>query len=165
VVNMSSGCAAMVYKALPASTAELFDKADISLEELNQLMARYKEEGKKGTLNDGAFCMSEPSLGPGLPPVRSDNGVGVYGYSKLGINILSRLQQATLDGERGGQDIIVNACTPGYVNTDMTHGNGTLTPDEGAVTPLYCCLLPPDDASNPRGSFIRNKIPEDWQHR
>ena len=39
-----------------------------------------------------------------------------------------------------GGSVLVNACCPGYVNTDMTKGNGAKTVDQGAKTPVMLAL-------------------------
>ncbi|GFR71077.1 carbonyl reductase [NADPH] 1-like [Elysia marginata] len=57
---------------------------------------------------------------------------------------------------KGGEDILINTCSPGFVATDMTQHKGHLTLEEGAVTPVYVALLPPN-IQEPRGRFIRNK--------
>jgi len=56
------------------------------------------------------------------------------------------------------KDIVINACCPGYVNTDMTSHKGPLSPAEGADAPAYLALLPAKDASNPKGQYV-------WKNR
>ena len=48
-----------------------------------------------------------------------------------------------LAGKAEGKLIDVNACCPGYVNTDMSSGRGTKTPLQGADTPAWLALLAP----------------------
>uniref|UniRef100_A0A2C9JV33 Uncharacterized protein n=2 Tax=Biomphalaria glabrata TaxID=6526 RepID=A0A2C9JV33_BIOGL len=57
-------------------------------------------------------------------------------------------------------DDVTALCDVGLVSTDMTGGAG-MPIDLGAMTPLYCCLLPPD-VESPRGKFIMNKRTYDW---
>ncbi len=47
-----------------------------------------------------------------------------YGASKVGLTVLTRVQQAMLDRERPGEDIVVNSVSPGYVRTEMNGGAG-----------------------------------------
>jgi NAD(P)-dependent dehydrogenase (short-subunit alcohol dehydrogenase family) len=58
-----------------------------------------------------------------------------YGMSKVGVSALSEIQHRLLSADPR-DDIIVNACCPGYVYTDMTSQI-----DQGADTPLYLALL------------------------
>lgn len=53
-----------------------------------------------------------------------------YSTSKIGISALTRIQQRAFDDDLR-EDIIVNACHPGYVDTDMTSHKGLLTIEEG----------------------------------
>lgn len=46
---------------------------------------------------------------------------------------------AGLEAERG-RGVLVNACCPGYVKTDMTRGGGVKSVDEGARTPVLLAL-------------------------
>ena len=60
------------------------------------------------------------------------------------------------------EDIIVNACHPGYVDTDMTSHKGPLTIDQGAECPVYLALLPVEDSA-PRGQMFWNDCRQvDW---
>jgi carbonyl reductase 1 len=58
-----------------------------------------------------------------------------YAVSKAGLIGGTRVLAKEVEGQ--GSGVKVNACCPGYVNTDMSKGNGTKTPDEGAGT-LVC---------------------------
>jgi carbonyl reductase 1 len=55
-----------------------------------------------------------------------------YAVSKAGLIGGTRVLAREVQG-----GLSVNACCPGYVNTDMSKGNGTKSPDEGAGT-LVC---------------------------
>merc|ERR1712168_880614 len=55
-----------------------------------------------------------------------------YGMSKVGVTAMSIIQQAELDQDTTRQDIVLNACCPGYVSTNMTTYKGHKTIDEGA---------------------------------
>lgn len=58
-----------------------------------------------------------------------------YAVSKAGVIGVTRALAAEVEGDRE-----VVSCHPGYVNTDMTKGNGVLTTDEGARTPVLLAL-------------------------
>uniref|UniRef100_A0AC35FAR9 Carbonyl reductase n=1 Tax=Panagrolaimus sp. PS1159 TaxID=55785 RepID=A0AC35FAR9_9BILA len=63
----------------------------------------------------------------------------------------------TLLLHRQHKDLVVNACCPGYVNTDMSSGKGPLTIEQGADTPVYLAT----DSNAPNGDFVyqRKSIP------
>ncbi|KAA0203611.1 hypothetical protein HAZT_HAZT008227, partial [Hyalella azteca] len=84
-----------------------------------------------------------------------------YGASKVGVSALTRIQQRMLDQDPR-DDIVVNHCHPGYVDTDMTSHRGVLTVEQGAVCPTYLALLPPN-VSSPRGEYLwYDKQVVDW---
>jgi len=80
-----------------------------------------------------------------------------YAVSKAGLiggtKALARAQKEK------GSGVLVNACCPGYVNTDMTKGNGVKTVDEGAQTPV---LLAIQDIQGKTGGFWQNEKEIDW---
>lgn len=57
--------------------------------------------------------------------------------------------------------ILLNACCPGWVRTDMAGSKAPKSPDEGAVTPVYLALLPPG-ATEPHGTFVSEKEVQPW---
>ncbi|KAL1788437.1 carbonyl reductase [NADPH] 3 [Sigmodon hispidus] len=84
-----------------------------------------------------------------------------YGVSKLGVTVLSRILARQLDEKRGADRILLNACCPGWVKTDMARGQGSRTVEEGAETPVYLALLPPD-ATEPQGQLVFDKVVQTW---
>lgn len=84
-----------------------------------------------------------------------------YGMSKVALTAATFIQQRLFD-EKSDRDIVVNACCPGYINTDMTSGKGTGTPDQGADTPVYLATLPPRVRS-PRGEFVAERKILKWR--
>lgn len=61
-----------------------------------------------------------------------------YAVSKAGEIGMTKVF-AGLEAERG-RGVLVNACCPGYVKTDMTRGGGVKSVDEGARTPVLLAL-------------------------
>ncbi|KFO28163.1 carbonyl reductase [NADPH] 3 [Fukomys damarensis] len=84
-----------------------------------------------------------------------------YGVSKLGVTVLSRIVARQLDEQRGPDRILLNACCPGWVKTDMAGDQGSRTAEQGAETPVYLALLPPD-ATEPHGQLVRDKVVQQW---
>jgi NAD(P)-dependent dehydrogenase (short-subunit alcohol dehydrogenase family) len=78
-----------------------------------------------------------------------------YRVSKTGLNALTRMLAAELEGE----DILVNSCCPGWVRTDMGGPNARRSVEEGGDTPYWLATLPDD---GPRGGFFRNREPIPW---
>lgn len=80
-----------------------------------------------------------------------------YAVSKAGL-IGATMALAAAEKEKGGK-VLINSCCPGYVNTDMTRGNGTRTPDEGAHTPVMLAI---GDIEGQSGLFWRYEKPIEW---
>jgi NAD(P)-dependent dehydrogenase (short-subunit alcohol dehydrogenase family) len=78
-----------------------------------------------------------------------------YRLSKTGLNALTRMLTAELEGE----NILVNSCCPGWVRTDMGGPNATRSVEEGGDTPYWLATLPDE---GPRGGFFRNRKPIPW---
>mgnify|MGYP001289229456 FL=1 len=70
-----------------------------------------------------------------------------YNSSKAALNMLT----VQLAAELRDTPIVVNAVAPGYVKTDLTGGNGFMTPAEGARLPVEYALLGADAVS---GRFV-----------
>jgi carbonyl reductase 1 len=80
-----------------------------------------------------------------------------YAVSKAGVIALTRTLAAEQEG--GGRGVLVNACCPGWVRTDMTRGGGTKTPDEGGQTPVLLAL---GDIGGKAGLFWRSERVVKW---
>jgi carbonyl reductase 1 len=64
----------------------------------------------------------------------------------------------TLLLHRQNKNLKINACCPGYVNTDMSSGKGPLTIEQGADTPVYLAT----DSSAPNGEFVYQRKVISW---
>lgn len=84
-----------------------------------------------------------------------------YGVSKLGVTVLTRILARQLEEKRKADRILLNACCPGWVKTDMAGDQGSRTVEQGAETPVYLALLPPD-ATEPHGQLVRDKLVQTW---
>ncbi|ESN90534.1 hypothetical protein HELRODRAFT_70715, partial [Helobdella robusta] len=134
VVHLSSSLSFMsLAKCSAAKRSQLFSCQ--SVDELSHQMNLFVSDVKAGV-----------HQAQGWPDM-------AYGVSKAGVTLLTPIQQNTFDKEEPGKDIVVNSCCPGYVATDMSSHMGFKTIDQGAVTPVYLALLPPN-VESPRGEFL-----------
>ena len=78
-----------------------------------------------------------------------------YRTSKTCLNALTRI----LADETKGENILVNAASPGRVRTAMTNFEGEKSIEEGADTVIFLATLP-DGA--PTGSFFRDRKLHNW---
>lgn len=78
-----------------------------------------------------------------------------YNASKAALNMLT----VQLAAELKGTSIVVNSVAPGYVQTDLTGGNGHMTPAEGARLPVQYALLGGGAVS---GQFVAPEGPVAW---
>lgn len=86
----------------------------------------------------------------GFPP-------SCYGMSKCFLIRYSQLLAEELR-QRG---VLVNSMCPGFVDTDMTRGQGIRTPAEGADTAVFLALLPLG-AAEPTGGMLRDREKVGW---
>jgi carbonyl reductase 1 len=96
-----------------------FLKAE-SVEDITALMEEFKSAVKAGKEKEQGW----PSA--------------AYSVSKAGMTGMTKAI-AKEEQRRGGQRLI-NACCPGYVDTDMTKHRGYKTPDQGAQTPVMLAI-------------------------
>jgi len=78
-----------------------------------------------------------------------------YNASKAALNMLT----VQLAAELKDTPIVVNSVAPGYVRTDLTGGNGFMSPAEGARLPVKYALLGSDAAS---GRFVEPQGDAPW---
>ncbi len=80
-----------------------------------------------------------------------------YRVSKVALNALTRILARRLSADP--RHILVNAVCPGWVRTNMGGPGASRSPEEGARTPVWLALLPPD---GPTGGFFRDRRPISW---
>ncbi|OCT93788.1 carbonyl reductase [NADPH] 1 [Xenopus laevis] len=143
VVNVSSFVSLMALERCSPELQKVFRSDTITEEELVTLMEKFVEDAKKG--------VHETQGWPNM----------VYGVSKVGVTVLSRIQARELNEKRQNDGILLNACCPGWVKTDMAGTNAQKSPDEGAETPVYLALLP-NNADSPHGELVSEKKVVPW---
>jgi NAD(P)-dependent dehydrogenase (short-subunit alcohol dehydrogenase family) len=83
------------------------------------------------------------------------SGFPAYRVSKAALNALTRIAAA----EASQGDVKINACSPGWVRTDMGGADATRSPEKGAETIVWLATLPSD---GPTGGFFQDKKPVAW---
>ncbi|KAM4607566.1 carbonyl reductase [NADPH] 1 [Polymixia lowei] len=143
VVNVSSFVGTRTLNLCSPALQERFRSSDLSEHELVHLMKQFVKDVKKDRHKQR-----------GWPET-------AYGVSKLGVTALSMVMARLLSKERPGDKILLNACCPGWVRTDMAGHEATKSPDEGAETPVYLALLPPG-TTEPHGQIVSDKKVQPW---
>ncbi|XP_042812577.1 carbonyl reductase [NADPH] 1-like [Panthera tigris] len=146
VATVSSIMSFIVLNNCSSELQQKFRSETITEEELVGLMNKFPEDTKSGVHRK-----------EGCPDMK----VLTYGVSKMGITVLSRIHARKLSEQRRGNRILLNACCPRWVRTDMGRPTAIKSPEEGAETPIYLALLP-SDAKGPDGEFVMEKNIEQW---
>ncbi|KAM8851916.1 carbonyl reductase [NADPH] 1 [Synchiropus picturatus] len=143
VVNVSSFVSVRALNQCSPTLQARFRSDDITEQQLVDLMKCFVADAKKGEHKQG-----------GWPET-------AYGVSKIGVTTLSMIHARQLSKTRPNDQVLVNACCPGWVRTDMAGSKAPKSPDEGAITPIYLALLPPG-ATEPNGKFVSDKEVQPW---
>ncbi|CAF0831611.1 unnamed protein product [Adineta steineri] len=142
VVNISSR-----YKMLDSiKNAEIRQNLiapDATIESVSDILSDFIKKAKQNSHEDDGYPAS------------------AYGMSKIALTAATIIQQRIFD-DKPHRDIVVNACCPGYINTDMTSNKGTGTPEQGADTPVYLTTLEPN-VKSPRGEFVAERKIVKWK--
>ncbi|XP_020769537.2 carbonyl reductase [NADPH] 3 isoform X1 [Odocoileus virginianus] len=143
VVNVSSSQGSQALENCSEDLQEKFRCKTLTEEDLVDLMKKFVEDTK-----------NEVHEREGWPS-------SAYGVSKLGVTVLSRILARRLEEKRKADRILLNACCPGWVKTDLGGAHASRTVEEGAETPVYLALLPPD-ATEPHGQLVCDKVVQNW---
>ena len=143
VVNVSSMASHYALTKCSPELRKIFCSDTITEEELTAKMNEFV-----------AAAQDESYADKGWPGT-------AYGVSKIGVTVLSRIQARSMR-EQGKSDILVNACCPGSVRTDMAGPGAPKSPDEGAETPVYLALLPVGTVT-PHGELVSDKAVQKWE--
>jgi len=140
VVNVSSMASEFAIKKCSNAMQKKFKDPNLNMDQLCDLIQKFVADAKTGNHEKSGFANS------------------AYGMSKVGVSVMTFIQQRQLNSK---DDIIVNACCPGYVDTDMTSHKGHKTINQGADTPLYLAMLPPN-TNSPKGDFLSERKIKNW---
>lgn len=75
--------------------------------------------------------------------------------------IMSMFLALRLFKERPNDGILINACCPDWVHTDMPGLNTPKSREEGSVTPVYLALLL-SGATEPLRKFVSDQEVKEW---
>ncbi|XP_022337710.2 carbonyl reductase [NADPH] 1-like [Crassostrea virginica] len=142
VVNVSSMVSTFTIKKCSEEVKSKFLNNKLSVDELTNLMNEFINAAKNGSHERKGYPSS------------------AYGMSKIGVSVLTEIQHRLLSADPR-DDIVINSCCPGYVDTDMTSHKGHKTIDQGADTPLYLALLLTGSKS-PAGNFVSERKIKKW---
>lgn len=143
VVNVSSSQGSQALENCSEDLQEKFRCETLTEEDLVDLMKKFVEDTKNEVHERAGWPNS------------------AYGVSKLGVTVLSRILARRLEEKRKADRILLNACCPGGVKTDLGGTHASRTVEEGAETPVYLALLPPD-ATEPHGQLVCDKVVQNW---
>jgi NAD(P)-dependent dehydrogenase (short-subunit alcohol dehydrogenase family) len=80
---------------------------------------------------------------------------GAYRLSKVAVNALTQMLAASVKIP----NILINACCPGHVHTDMGGRSAPRSVEEGSDTIVWLATLP---EGGPTGKFFRDRTEIDW---
>lgn len=138
LVNVSS-MAGKLNKYSPDIRDAFMKAADTDVPAVTALMEKFKSAVADGKEKEAGF----PSA--------------AYAVSKAGVTAMTKAIAKKHSSD--GRHVLINACCPGYVKTDMTKGGGSKTPDEGAKTPVLLAL---GDINNVTGGFWQGEKQIEW---
>jgi NAD(P)-dependent dehydrogenase (short-subunit alcohol dehydrogenase family) len=85
------------------------------------------------------------------------SGFPAYRVSKAALNALTRIAAAEAAASKA--DVKVNACSPGWVRTEMGGSQAPRSPENGAETAVWLATL---DSEGPTSGFFQDKDAQPW---
>jgi len=85
-----------------------------------------------------------------------------YGVSKLALNTLTRILAKREAAANPNKNFLINACSPGFCDTDLNHHKGKRTAEHGARTPAMLALLSEIGPVALTGKFYYDDTEIDW---
>jgi carbonyl reductase 1 len=140
LLNLASSDGQLMPYSEPLKLA-FIDASKSSIEACTSLMNRFTTE-----------VMTDKEELEGWPSI-------AYAYAVSKCGVIASTKAMAVETKKNGQELLINACCPGFVNTDMTHGHGVLTVDEGAKTPVLLAL---GDLGGVSGGFWKEGSLIEW---
>jgi NAD(P)-dependent dehydrogenase (short-subunit alcohol dehydrogenase family) len=123
--------------ALPAAVRRIIDVNFIGTLAVTQAMMPLLRKSAAGRIVNLSSSLGSLTVnGDRSSPYYAARLIG-YNASKAALNMLT----IQLSEELRDSAIVVNSVSPGYVKTDLTGGNGFMTPAQGARLPVLYALL------------------------
>lgn len=133
--------------ATTAAARRLMETNFLGTLAVTQAMLPLLKQSKAGRIVNLSTTLGSLSVnGDPTSPYYEARLIG-YNASKAALNMLT----VQLAAELKNTPIVVNSVAPGYVQTDLTGGNGYMTPAEGARLPVEYALLGAEAVS---GAFV-----------
>ena len=141
VLNMSSDCGHLL-NIRNRYWIKRLSKSDLNINDINEFVDWFLESSRFET-----FTTTDIADGGTL---------AAYRVSKVALSALTIVQQKKFEHK----NVSVNSLNPGHIKTDMTEGEGDLTPDEAALKIVYLVL---DAPATLKGSYIWHDLKvNDW---
>jgi len=122
---------------------EKFQSNNLTVKDIDNFVEQYKSLAKKDAANPDGHARKAAGYRE-----------SAYCTSKAAEIAYSIVEARELKSK----NIIVSACCPGYVDTDMTSHKGPKTIDQGADTPIFLAL----DENVHTGDFWYERKPMEW---
>jgi carbonyl reductase 1 len=138
LVNVAS-MAGHIAKYSPALQKSFIAASETSIEACTALMDQFTSDVAAGKEKEEGWTSA------------------AYAASKAGEIAFTKV--LARETEKEGNGVLVNACCPGWVKTDMTKGSGHKTVDEGAKTPVLLAL---GEIQGKKGGFWQHEKEIEW---
>lgn len=150
LVNNAGGHYDLNARASEVDDAEALDALEINLLGAWRMMReaiphmRAQQWGRIVNVSSRAGSFAE-----------SEGNAPAYSVSKAALNMLT----VQIAAELRDSGILVNACCPGWVRTNMGGPEADLSPADGADTPIWLATLQDD---GPSGGFFAERTESPW---
>lgn len=148
VVNVASGLGHLTFLPSDAERNTISDES-LSISDLTALVEKFTEDVE--TTNTTPIA-AEIATKIGFVPAENS----IYAYSKTVVIATTKILARNGDNKR----VLINACCPGFCDTDMSNHLGTRTPADGAKNASHLALLPTE--STYTGRFYENEADSEW---
>ncbi|KDQ61294.1 hypothetical protein JAAARDRAFT_152450 [Jaapia argillacea MUCL 33604] len=137
IVNITSG-ASFLSRLSSTTLADRFRNSQ-TMADIDLLMNEFRSDVKNGNWTEKGWCSA------------------AYAVSKMGVTGLTRVLAYQEGKEKPG--LLINACCPGWVRTDMAGPNAAKSPEEGTITPLHLAI---GDMKGQSGAFWQDMKDLRW---